>query len=77
MLLPKDINPKNTVYYNGALTLKVLGESEQSKFDFFDLYLQVKSIKEISLQSFVLSLDWLYILGSIKLDINGKIEKCF
>jgi hypothetical protein len=77
MLLPKDINPTNTLYYNGALTLKVLEDNKQTNFDFLDLYSRVKQVKEISLQSYVLSLDWLFILGSIKLDRNGKIEKCF
>jgi hypothetical protein len=77
MLLPKDINPTNTVYFNGALALRVLEENKQKKFDFLDLYSNIKKMKEISLQSFVLSLDWLFILGSIKLDSNGKIEKCF
>lgn len=77
MLLPKDINPTNTVYYNGALALSVLEGSGNTKFDFLELYSKVRLRKDISLQSYVLSLDWLFILGSIKLDHNGKIEKCF
>ena len=77
MLLPKDINPINTVYYNGAMALNVLESTKQTKFDFLDLYSKVKAQKEISLQSYVLSLDWLFILGSIKLCEDGKIEKCF
>lgn len=77
MLLPKDINPTNTVYFNGAFALKVLEDSKQSKFDFWDLYLKVKEVKDVSLQSYILSLDWLFILGSVKLDTDGKIEKCF
>jgi hypothetical protein len=77
MLLPKDINPLNTAYYNGALTLKILEADSKSKIDFLDLYKRVRALHDVSLQSFILSLDWLFLLGSIKLSKNGKIEKCF
>ena len=77
MLLPKDINPSNTVYFNGALALKILEEYNGLEIDFFDLYSMIRLTKDISLQSYILSLDWLYILGSIKLGSEGKIKKCF
>jgi hypothetical protein len=77
MLLPKDTNPKNTVYYNGALTLNVIKESDKKTFDSFDLYEKLKQYYNLSFQSYLFALDWLFLIGAIKLAKNGKMEKCF
>ncbi|WP_394350663.1 ABC-three component system middle component 6 [Mucilaginibacter aquatilis] len=77
MLLPKDTNPINSIYFNGGNILNTLISIRGKRIDFFKLYEKVKSSNEISLQTYILTLDWLYLLGSIKLDDNGKIVKCF
>ena len=77
MLLPKDTNPTSTVYYNGALVIQGLREIKDTSTDFFDLYQKLKQKYQLSFQSYVFALDWLYLLGSIRMEGNGKIEKCF
>jgi hypothetical protein len=77
MLLPKDINPSNTTYYNGAITIETLNTYNSRDVDFFELYRKLKLTNELSFQSYLLALDWLYLIGSIKLKGEGKIEKCF
>jgi hypothetical protein len=77
MLLPEDINPTNTLYYNGAIAINAINSSELKNIDFFELYEKLKASNQISFQSYIFALDWLYLLGSIKLGSNGKIEKCF
>ncbi len=75
MLLPQDINPINSLYFTGGL---ILGKVESKiSFDFFELYDKTKESRNISMQSFILALDWLFLLGSIGMDKNGKITKCF
>ncbi|WP_373285333.1 ABC-three component system middle component 6 [Hymenobacter qilianensis] len=77
MLLPKDTNPKNSIYFYGAIVCNKLEEVKEGEIDFLDLFTKSREESEISLQSFVLTLDWLFILGLIKLDKFGLIKKCF
>jgi hypothetical protein len=77
MLLPKNTNPAYSTYYYGAVVLKILLASEDDAIDFLSLYQKVSSVKRISIQAFVLTLDWLYLTESINLDNNGMIKKCF
>lgn len=75
MILPVDINPTNSLYFTGGLILEKV--ESQNSFDFFDLFNKTKESRNISLQSFILALDWLFLVGSIELDNKGKIIKCF
>ncbi|TGE21595.1 hypothetical protein E5K00_15050 [Hymenobacter aquaticus] len=77
MLLPKDTNPKNSLYFYGAFILNILRDTNDNEVDFFDLFTKSKNDFEISLQSFVFTLDWLFLLGLIKLTSSGSIKKCF
>ena len=77
MLLPKDINPTNTLYFNGALAINALNASDAKTIDFFELYEKLKASNQISFQSYIFALDWLFLIGSIKLGRQVKIEKCF
>lgn len=77
MLLPKDINPSNSTYFNGALILDVLLKEKSNLIDFFDLFFAVKLKNNISMKSYVYALDWLFLLGSIKFNDKNKIVKCF
>ena len=73
MLLPDNIHPENTVYYNGALVLSLL--QTESSIEFLELYNQVKSDGNISFQTYILCLDWLYLINAAELN-NGKVELC-
>lgn len=78
MLLPKNTNPYFSIYYFGAVVLRALSSiDEEGVVDFLKLYQQVSKTERISIQSFTLTLDWLYLLGSIKLNKRGGIVKCF
>jgi hypothetical protein len=76
MLLPNDISPINSIYYTGAMLLESINSSIDNKFEFFELYQEMKKTQQISLPIFIFSIDWLFLLGSIRFDQNGRIEKC-
>lgn len=73
MLLPDNIHPENSIYYNGALVLQIL--QKKRKISIFNLYQEVNQIKELSFAVFILCLDWLYIanLAEVK---EGILELC-
>lgn len=74
MLLPDNIHPELSIYYNGYIVLMEL--KIKSKQKILDLYQQVKKRNGMSFPIFVLSLDWLYLIDVAKIDENGCVKLC-
>ena len=74
MLLPDNIHPELCVYYNGAMVLKEL--MDQNCQSIIDLYKCVKINTDMSFSTFILSLDWLYLIDAAKVDEKGCVELC-
>lgn len=74
MLLPDNIHPELSIYYNGSIVLRVL--KVKRKQHIIDLYQKVKEINDMSFSTFILSLDWLYLIDLAKIDEKGCIELC-
>ena len=73
MLLPDNIHPENSIYYNGAIVLEIL--QKNSNIELLELYGLVKNVRNISFPLFILSLDWLYLIDAIELK-NQKVKLC-
>ncbi len=78
MLLPIDMNPETSVYYYGAIIIKVLKNHSENNYpvDIVELYRMVKNQVKISLISYSLALDWLYLIESVIVDERGGVELC-
>ena len=74
MLLPDNIHPENSIYYNGAFVIESL--RKETSYTMIDLYQEVKAKKQMSFSIFILCLDWLYLLEVAKLNSKGEIELC-
>ena len=74
MLVPDNIHPEQTIYYNGAFVLEAIQENRV--MDLLDLYIQTKSKREMSMPVFLLCLDWLFLLDLVTLNNHGKVELC-
>jgi hypothetical protein len=74
MLLPDNIHPENSIYFNGAIVLKVL--QDRTKQNLLDLYQDVKQHRSMSFAVFVLSLDWLFLINVAVLNQDGEVELC-
>ena len=74
MLIPDNIHPERTIYFNGAFVLKAI--QEHRVMDMLDLYIQTTSVREMSMPVFVLCLDWLFLLNLVTLNDQGKGELC-
>lgn len=77
MLMPDNIRPKNSIYYNGALVLKVLQETkEQELLELYQAVLkEVKMSVKMSFSVYILCLDWLYLINVAKLK-KEKVILC-
>jgi ABC-3C biological conflict system middle component len=76
MIINKDIKPEFQLYPIGAAILSQLKATEQEDIQIFDLYKLVKEAHSLSLNTFFLALDWLFIIGAVD-ENNGMIVKCF
>lgn len=77
MILGKNTNPKKQIYYISALVIDELRSINKPEFDFLDVFNSLKKKeKDITLNLYALSLDWLFLLGAIKKD-KDRILKCF
>ena len=77
MIVQRDVNPNMSIYYLGSSIIQALQDMNSQIVDFFDLYKSLSEKQKVSMQLFVLSIDWLYLAGAIKSTNNGQIEKCF
>lgn len=77
MIISKNTNPERDLYYLGGKVIEIMASSQNIQFDYFELYVKMNNEQAISLNLYVLVLDWLYILGVIKNSSNKYIEKCF
>ena len=74
MLLPDNIHPEQTVYYNASHILCILLQKKQ--MNLLDLYVDTTSSIKMSFPVFALSLDWLFLMDIINYNEDGWIVLC-
>ena len=74
MLLPDNIHPELSIYYNGYVILTELEKKTEQML--LELYYKVKKSNNMSFSVFVLSLDWLYLIQLAKISEKGVVRKC-
>ena len=74
MLLPDNIHPELSIYYNGSIILRHLNRNKVQSI--IELFESVKTENDMSFSTFVLSLDWLYLIDAAKINTNGGVELC-
>lgn len=73
MLLPDNIQPELSIYYNGSLVLNELKKKNHQTI--ISLYCSLK-VTGMSFATFLLCLDWLYLIDAAKVDEKGCINLC-
>ncbi|MGL4209877.1 MAG: ABC-three component system middle component 6 [Candidatus Adiutrix sp.] len=74
MLLPDNVHPELSIYYNGALILHTL--KKENKQPVVELFERIREESGMSFSVFVLSLDWLYLIDAAKVNTSGVVELC-
>jgi len=77
MIISKNTNPERDIYFLGGKVIEILSASKNVQFDYFELYFRINNEQAISLNLYILVLDWLFILGVIKNSSSKYIERCF
>ena len=73
MLLPDNIHPEKSVYFNGAIVLQILQKND--RLEMLNLYGQAVKKCPMSFSVFILCLDWLYLINAAELK-NDKVILC-
>ncbi len=74
MLLPDNVHPELSIYYNGFVILAELEIISEQKV--LELYHNVKKSNDMSFSMFILSLDWLYLIQLAQINEEGVVKKC-
>lgn len=74
MLLPDNIHPELSIYYNGALVLDELQKNNSQSI--LQLFSKMKIKTDMSFPVFILCLDWLYLINAAQVNERGDIELC-
>lgn len=76
MILSNNSNPKNCLYYIGGIILKIIKNQEDYKYDYLELYNELKNNHNVSFQLYNFTLDWLYLISAVKFDEEDGVVKC-
>ena len=74
MLLPDNIHPKLSIYYNGAIVIDEL--KKKDNLTIMNLYNNIKENNNMSFPTYVLCLDWLYLIDVARIDERGYVKLC-
>ena len=73
MLVPDNIRPEDTIYFNGAKVLQVV--LKEKRLAIADLYVILRKKSDISFATMLLCLDWLYLMDCVEVN-NGEVVLC-
>ncbi|EJG2210946.1 MULTISPECIES: ABC-three component system middle component 6 [Proteus] len=68
-----DSDPILNPIFIGGIVIRFFNESDFISADITSIYNYVEKFVELSFELFLLSLDWLFIIGVVELDENGVI----
>lgn len=74
MLLPDNIHPELSIYYNGALVINALKKKDNQPI--INLYQKIKDDNNMSFPTFILCLDWLYLIEVAQINEKGDVKLC-
>ncbi|WP_407641906.1 ABC-three component system middle component 6 [Acinetobacter pullicarnis] len=76
MILLSTKHPQNSVYYLGSILLGIINSNSNNNLGVYNYFELLNEVQEVSMNRFLLILDWLYMLGKIDLDIGKGLKLC-
>ena len=73
MLLPDNIAPEDSIYYNGAIVLQIV--QRERRISLASLFYEVNKSKSLTFSFFLLCLDWLYLINCVSIQ-NEEVVLC-
>jgi hypothetical protein len=76
MIIDRDMKPERQIYHLGGRLIEILREANEEKIEPLWAFELMNRREGISMNAFILTLDWLFILGIVDHQ-EGRIVKCF
>lgn len=76
MIITNDLNPKYSIYYLGAIILEILKNQKEIEIDELFNIVKAKIDDQLNIDYIYYSLDWLFLLNTIRLKEN-KVKLCY
>ena len=76
MLILNESKPEKSLYVIGALLLEEI-KKQPIIFHPAELFEICSSVLQVSFPQFLLTLDWLYLIGLLDINDKGGIQRCF
>ena len=76
MIIDHDMKPERQIYHLGGRLIEVLGEAHEEKIEPIWAFEHMNRREGVSMGAFILTLDWLFMLGVIDHQ-EGRIIRCF
>ena len=77
MIISRDIHPERDFYFIGAYIIEAIDGLEDKNHDFFEVFIAVKDKIDISINLFMMSLNWLFLMGVVEESSSKDFKKCF
>jgi len=75
VILPVDVSPKESLYYIGGAVLDILKKSNK-RMGFVDLFSELNKELKLSINLFILVLDWLFLVEAAVVEDDGVVRLC-
>lgn len=76
MIIPKGIRPESSLYFLGADILERMRDIAKT-CDAYALFEELKKEHQsYSINQHLMALNWLHLLGAVRLDKKGRLELC-
>lgn len=73
MLILNESRPEISLYYLGALLIKLINDAKIERINLSELYDIFCNVNPISFNRFMLVVDWLHIIGFIDTTTDGEL----
>lgn len=73
MLILNETRPSISLYYLGAKLIEFIKNSNSEEIHLTDLYINFNKVHPVPFNRFMLTLDWLHLIGFINATQEGKL----
>jgi len=76
MLILSTDDPQNSLYYLGSILLDTMSKNIGNNFGIYDYFEIINQYQSVTMNRFLLILDWLFMLGKISTDSEKGLHLC-
>lgn len=76
MLILSTDDPQNSLYYLGSILLDTMSKNTGNNFGIYDYFEIINQYQSVTMNRFLLILDWLFMLGKISTDSEKGLHLC-